>query len=167
MLSVKFPDEEEPEIREKCFTPRNTQGVCIPLSKCQPLKGSKNFDLLRKSICGFNEKIPKICCPELPIFDTTIIYKRPTQRPTQGLTQGPTQRPIQRSTQRSTRPKSTFRPTKRPTTKLTTREVETIPPFISEAPKFVVSIPPSSEAPIQLSEKQKSIERPAKLPKSN
>ncbi|KAJ8925924.1 hypothetical protein NQ315_009776 [Exocentrus adspersus] len=54
-----------------CQTPRNSQGECKLITKCQvlfsllqnrPIK-AQDADYLRRSQCGFEGTMPKVCCP--------------------------------------------------------------------------------------------------------
>jgi len=52
-----------------CLTFRDTQGRCLSITRCRPLRalgGRGNFRLdrlLQRSICGFSGFLPKVCCP--------------------------------------------------------------------------------------------------------
>ncbi|CAH1110126.1 unnamed protein product [Psylliodes chrysocephalus] len=54
-----------------CYTPNNEQGDCKRITKCEslftivinrPIK-SEDADYIRRSQCGFDEGLPKVCCP--------------------------------------------------------------------------------------------------------
>ncbi|XP_074037294.1 CLIP domain-containing serine protease HP8 [Leptinotarsa decemlineata] len=56
---------------DSCFTPRNENGDCKVISSCpslfallekRPIK-SQDADYLRRSQCGFEGTLPKVCCP--------------------------------------------------------------------------------------------------------
>ncbi|CAH1983355.1 unnamed protein product [Acanthoscelides obtectus] len=57
--------------KELCQTPRNKQGECRVISACPPLLSilqkrplrAQDADYLRRSQCGFEGTMPKVCCP--------------------------------------------------------------------------------------------------------
>ncbi|XP_050433881.1 uncharacterized protein LOC126841436 [Adelges cooleyi] len=69
-----------------CHTPNNEQGVCIKITQCSPLLDMAQHNrqnmsaliYLRKSNCGTEDKIPKVCCkidkpkPEIPQKNVTV-----------------------------------------------------------------------------------------------
>ena len=70
---VSFP-EEEPEY---CSTPSGERGVCEALVRCDHLLNSKNLNLLRQSMCGYDNEVPIVCCPLVnQVVKTTIRPKR-------------------------------------------------------------------------------------------
>ncbi|XP_055928481.1 proclotting enzyme-like [Argiope bruennichi] len=48
---------------DSCKTPTERSGACIPVLQCRSLIQARNMDLMRKSICGFEGKAPRVCCP--------------------------------------------------------------------------------------------------------
>ncbi|XP_019870922.1 CLIP domain-containing serine protease HP8-like [Aethina tumida] len=56
---------------EGCSTPRGRPGNCVVITDCTPLYSilqkrpiaSGDADYLRRSQCGFNGHLPKVCCP--------------------------------------------------------------------------------------------------------
>ena len=42
---------------------RYVAGYCVPLFQCNELRFSKDFTVLRRSLCGFYGNEPKVCCP--------------------------------------------------------------------------------------------------------
>lgn len=59
------------EIGDYCQTPRREMGECKVISSCQvlfsilknrPIK-PQDADYLRRSQCGFEGSLPKVCCP--------------------------------------------------------------------------------------------------------
>ncbi|CAG5030908.1 unnamed protein product [Parnassius apollo] len=56
-----------------CKTPSGDAGQCVEILECRPLlaalnkpyRTSQDFDILRKSQCGYRQTIPKVCCPVL------------------------------------------------------------------------------------------------------
>lgn len=59
------------QIGDFCQTPYRQQGECLTITSCQPLfqllknkpLSSASTDLLRRSHCGFDGTLPKVCCP--------------------------------------------------------------------------------------------------------
>lgn len=57
----------------ECITPKNESGVCIYLTSCPVLldvlshriktKSVDDYNLLKKSHCGFEGRTTKVCCP--------------------------------------------------------------------------------------------------------
>ncbi|CAG2116363.1 unnamed protein product, partial [Medioppia subpectinata] len=56
---VDFPIEES----EECITPDGKTGICELLVRCDQLLSSRNIKILRQSICGYDDEVPKVCCP--------------------------------------------------------------------------------------------------------
>jgi len=58
---------------DECITPKNQSGVCIQISSCSVLvtilqrrvhtKSVEDYDHLKKSFCGHEGKVVKVCCP--------------------------------------------------------------------------------------------------------
>ncbi|CAK1589515.1 unnamed protein product [Parnassius mnemosyne] len=54
-----------------CKTPSGDAGQCVEIFGCRPLlaalnkpyKTSQDFDIVKKSHCGYRQRIPKVCCP--------------------------------------------------------------------------------------------------------
>lgn len=54
-----------------CITPNNEKGVCISFKQCKKLNNlllnrrhiNSVKNLLQKSLCGYDDFIPKLCCP--------------------------------------------------------------------------------------------------------
>lgn len=92
---------------EPCLTTSRTRGVCILLDECPALQSIRDYNVLRRAICGYNRFDPKVCCPQ-----TGEATPKPTRRPTR------TPRPPTR-TPRPTRPPPSPRvpvsPPRRPT----------------------------------------------------
>ena len=42
---------------------RYVPGYCVPLYQCNELRYSRDFNTLRRSLCGFYGNDPKVCCP--------------------------------------------------------------------------------------------------------
>lgn len=49
--------------RTNCQSYRYIPGYCIPLYKCNELKYSRDYNILRRSVCGFEGNVPRVCCP--------------------------------------------------------------------------------------------------------
>lgn len=55
----------------ECFTPNDANGFCVNIMGCPELrtlletqrKNSTTVSFLRKSLCGFEGRDPKVCCP--------------------------------------------------------------------------------------------------------
>ena len=61
----------------RCMTIRNEEGKCVQITECKTLAdilgkpmSKENISYLTKSGCGFDNQIPKICCP-VETFQTT------------------------------------------------------------------------------------------------
>merc|ERR1719205_562009 len=61
----------------RCITIRNEEGTCVQITECNTLPdilgkpmSKENVSYLTKSGCGFDNQIPKICCP-VETFQTT------------------------------------------------------------------------------------------------
>ncbi|XP_026732866.1 serine protease 7-like isoform X2 [Trichoplusia ni] len=75
-------------LTEDCTTPQGMRSNCVSLYDCQPLVNAFNqrplpssvVSYLRKSQCGFEGYVPRVCCGPLPSNDQP--QPRPTQRPT-------------------------------------------------------------------------------------
>ena len=66
---------------ENCITPLKKSGTCISIKECEPLvkilmdlknkteiaKFYRDLQFLKKSICGFVGKDPKVCCEKVNI----------------------------------------------------------------------------------------------------
>lgn len=88
-FAFEFPEEDN------CRTPNNEPGTCSDLSQCPALQRVRDYNFLRRSICGFSRNKPLLCCP--------LRANRPQQPP-------PTRRPaVTRGT-----PEPPRRPTRRP-----------------------------------------------------
>ncbi|GFS40422.1 proclotting enzyme [Nephila pilipes] len=59
--NIVFPQQTDK--RDSCTTPSERTGNCIPVLQCRQLVEARNMDLMRKSICGFEGKAPRVCCP--------------------------------------------------------------------------------------------------------
>ncbi|XP_018495222.1 proclotting enzyme-like [Galendromus occidentalis] len=46
-----------------CSTPDTLKGKCGPLAECPGLHRIRDLNLLRKYICGYNDRSPLLCCP--------------------------------------------------------------------------------------------------------
>ncbi|XP_038221243.1 venom serine protease Bi-VSP-like [Zerene cesonia] len=73
--------------RERCTTVEGGSGSCISIKACEPFvkllqtpKNSRVVDILRRSQCGFENDIPKVCCP-LPGIPNTPPTAPPTTAP--------------------------------------------------------------------------------------
>lgn len=105
-FSFEFPEDDG------CTTPRNEPGTCIELARCPDLQSVRDYNFLRRYICGFSRNVPLLCCPsrqtQRPPTQRPPTQRPPTQRP-------PTQRP---PTQRppTRRPPTQRPPTRRPVT---------------------------------------------------
>ena len=60
------------------MTIRNEEGKCVQITECETLAdilgkpmSKENISYLTKSGCGFDNQIPKICCPVEPFQTTT------------------------------------------------------------------------------------------------
>ncbi|XP_074597493.1 proclotting enzyme-like [Brevipalpus obovatus] len=125
----KNEGEDLEKIGRKCTTPREEAGKCLRIDECKSLKDETDFDHLRKSICGFSENIPMLCCPQSR-------ERIPPSRPQPTTARPPiviTSKPIRR-----TRPTRPTRPTRFSTPSITTE-----PQFGSRNPN---SNQPSSES---------------------
>merc|ERR1711971_148281 len=61
----------------RCSTIKNEEGTCVQITECETLAdilgkpmSKENISYLTKSGCGFDNQIPKICCPVEP-FEIT------------------------------------------------------------------------------------------------
>ncbi|KAJ8721368.1 hypothetical protein PYW07_002143 [Mythimna separata] len=81
---------------ETCTTPLGRQSECVSLYDCptllnafeqRPLPNSV-VSHLRKSQCGFEGYVPRVCCGPLPSNQEEPATQRPTPRPTQAPSQG-------------------------------------------------------------------------------
>ncbi|XP_045503925.1 venom protease-like isoform X2 [Colias croceus] len=84
---------------ERCTTVEGGSGSCISIKACEPFvkllqtpKNSRVVDILRRSQCGFENDIPKVCCP-LPGIPNTPPTAPPTAPPTTAPTAPPTAPP--------------------------------------------------------------------------
>lgn len=102
-----FPGEDEDrreedniaENKKGCMTLQGGLGECILITNCRAIK-MKNLDsepnlaVLRKILCGFEDHIPKICCPLAK--ESSMGRPRPsvtTRKPTtSSTTRSPTRR---------------------------------------------------------------------------
>ncbi|XP_047519408.1 phenoloxidase-activating enzyme-like isoform X1 [Pieris napi] len=56
-----------------CLTPNGVTGQCININECKdllaildnPQRSKEEVELLRRSHCGFADKVPMVCCPQL------------------------------------------------------------------------------------------------------
>lgn len=54
---------------ESCVNPIGQNGACLNIRKCEPLMqllrthGNSVGEFLRGSVCGFENRDPKVCCP--------------------------------------------------------------------------------------------------------
>ena len=46
-----------------CWTPDSRKGKCGPLADCPGLHKIRDLNLLRKYICGYDNRAPLLCCP--------------------------------------------------------------------------------------------------------
>ena len=60
-----------------CKTAKNEEGKCVQITECESLAnilgkplGKENIKYFKKLGCGFDNQIPKICCP-VQTFDIT------------------------------------------------------------------------------------------------
>ncbi|CAH0581471.1 unnamed protein product [Chrysodeixis includens] len=75
-------------LTDDCTTPQGVTSTCVSIYDCQPLLNAFNqrplppsvVNYLRKSQCGFEGYVPRVCCGPLPKDDPP--QPRPTQRPT-------------------------------------------------------------------------------------
>ncbi|GBL87547.1 Proclotting enzyme [Araneus ventricosus] len=67
---VIFPRSSSPG--GSCTTPTERSGTCIPVLQCRRLVQARNMDLMRKSMCGFEGKAPRVCCPVRDEDDLTM-----------------------------------------------------------------------------------------------
>ncbi|XP_054162364.1 proclotting enzyme-like [Oppia nitens] len=56
---IVFPDNED----ESCLAYNGKSGICEPLVRCDNMLNEKNLRVLRQSLCGYDNEIPKVCCP--------------------------------------------------------------------------------------------------------
>lgn len=71
---------------ESCITPLGESSKCIAITSCRPLSSalesqplpSSVISFLKRSHCGFQDKIPKVCCGPLPT-QQTITPTRPSR----------------------------------------------------------------------------------------
>ncbi|XP_013773969.1 proclotting enzyme-like [Limulus polyphemus] len=56
-----FPDDSYDE--NKCSTPNIPEGVCKNVLQCEELLRKNDFEFLKQAICGYESKIPFVCCP--------------------------------------------------------------------------------------------------------
>ena len=61
IFKVIFPDTHHENI--DCLTFDGSVGKCKSFFDCNSFSPKTDLKLLRKSLCGFNEEIPLICCP--------------------------------------------------------------------------------------------------------
>lgn len=47
----------------RCTALNRQPGVCIVIENCLVFRGETNFAILRRSLCGFQGIVPKLCCP--------------------------------------------------------------------------------------------------------
>lgn len=80
---------------QECTTPTGSRSNCVSLYDCQPLFNafeqrplpSHVVSYLRRSQCGFEGYVPRVCCGPLP-SQQEATSARPTPGPTQAPTQG-------------------------------------------------------------------------------
>lgn len=53
---------------------RYVPGYCVPLYLCGELRYSRDFNILRRSLCGFYGNEPKVCCPAQGALDNNGGY---------------------------------------------------------------------------------------------
>lgn len=98
---IEFPGDQQ------CRTPNRLSGICISLTDCPQLRRIRDFAFLRRSTCGYERNIPRVCCPnsnrivpsepirpiepDRPIEPVRPI--RPIQTPRPSILQPPTDRP--------------------------------------------------------------------------
>ena len=80
----------------KCKIDKNYDGKCVQITECETLAdilgkpmSKENISYLTKSGCGFDNQIPKICCPVEP-FQTTTKSKEASEAPEETTTDIPT-----------------------------------------------------------------------------
>ncbi|XP_077485203.1 transmembrane protease serine 9-like [Amblyomma americanum] len=126
-FSFEFPDEDG------CRTPFNEPGSCLELARCPALQSVRDFNFLRRYICGFSRNVPLLCCPgggqQRPPTRQPPTRQPPTRQP-------PTRRPPTR--QPPTRQPPTRRP---PTQGPPTRDNSDLfeGPRIANYPRFLPS----------------------------
>ncbi|CAH1646525.1 unnamed protein product [Spodoptera littoralis] len=80
---------------QECTTPTGSRSNCVSLYQCQPLFNAFEqrplpthvVSYLRRSQCGFEGYVPRVCCGPLP-EEQEATSARPTPRPNQPPTQG-------------------------------------------------------------------------------
>ena len=77
------------------MTIRNEEGKCVQITECEMLEdmlgkpmSKENISYLQNSGCGFNNKIPKICCP-VQSFKITTKSEGAPEAPTETTTEIP------------------------------------------------------------------------------
>jgi len=87
-----------PAIKEgvRCSTFRNEEGTCLQITECETLAdilgkpmSKENISYLMRSGCGFENQIPKICCP-VETFPTTTQREGASEEPEKTTTDIPT-----------------------------------------------------------------------------
>jgi len=80
----------------RCKTDRHEEGTCVQITECETLAdilgrpmSKENISYLTKSGCGFENQIPKICCPVEP-FPTTTKREDASEAPEETTTDIPT-----------------------------------------------------------------------------
>ncbi|XP_022814763.1 serine protease 7-like [Spodoptera litura] len=79
---------------QDCTTPSGSRSNCVSLYQCQPLFNAFEqrplpthvVNYLRRSQCGFENYVPRVCCGPIPL-EQEATSARPTPRPTQAPTQ--------------------------------------------------------------------------------
>merc|ERR1712025_583656 len=62
---------------DTCLTSTQEEGSCVQINNCETLEqifgqnmSKEKVSFLRNSACGFDNQIPKICCPSRPVVVT-------------------------------------------------------------------------------------------------
>ncbi|RZF43226.1 hypothetical protein LSTR_LSTR009030 [Laodelphax striatellus] len=89
--------EYDVENDDDCRTPSKEEGECISILECEPLysilenrhRSVEEDNHLKDSHCGFEDDLPKVCCPfesniSIPISTSTTPKPRPAVKPTSG-----------------------------------------------------------------------------------
>lgn len=89
---IIFPDET-PGPGSPCQTPDRREGQCILITNCPVLLRLNNYNQLRRFFCGYEDEVPKVCCPEGSIRGgSSAQTPRPPTRPTRVRTPTPPRR---------------------------------------------------------------------------
>lgn len=111
---IVFPDAV-PRVGSSCVTPDKRDGQCVLVTDCPVLLQLNNFNRLRRFFCGFEDEVPKVCCPEGSVrAGTTAPTPRPATPPNR--TREPTPTPTRRTPPPRTPSRRPVTPPPRPAT---------------------------------------------------